>query len=55
MRKEFGGVDRFEILGPQVCGWCAQGELFSELIKMETQQVGELVDMPIEIVEYLKI
>jgi transposase len=27
-RKEFGGVDRFEILGPQVCGWCGQGELF---------------------------
>jgi transposase len=21
-RKGFGGVDRFEILGPQVCGWC---------------------------------
>ncbi|MEO3706455.1 IS66 family transposase, partial [Trichormus azollae HNT15244] len=40
MRKEFGGVDRFEILGPQVCGWCGQ---------------GELVDRPIEIVEYLKI
>jgi transposase len=27
-RKGFGGVDRFEILGPQVCGWCGQGELF---------------------------
>jgi transposase len=27
-RKEFGGVDRFEILGPQVCGWYGQGELF---------------------------
>ena len=27
-RKEFGGVDRFEILGPQVCGWFGQGELF---------------------------
>jgi hypothetical protein len=38
-----------------VCGWCGQGELFGELIKMETQPVGELVDMPIEIVEYLKI
>ncbi|MEO3703491.1 hypothetical protein AAFM79_00035 [Trichormus azollae HNT15244] len=54
-RRGCGGVDRFEILGPQVCAWCGQGELFSELIKMETQQVGELVDMPIEIVEYLKI
>jgi transposase len=21
-RRGFGGVDRFEILGPQVCGWC---------------------------------
>jgi transposase len=28
MRRGFGGVDRFEILGPQVCGWCGQGELF---------------------------
>jgi transposase len=24
-RRGFGGVDRFEILGPQVCGWCGQG------------------------------
>ena len=28
-RRGFGGVDRFEILGLQVCGWCGQGELFS--------------------------
>jgi transposase len=28
-RKGFGGVDRLEILGAQVCGWCGQGELFS--------------------------
>jgi transposase len=28
-RKGFGGVDRLEILGAQVCGWCRQGELFS--------------------------
>jgi transposase len=27
-RKGFGGVDRFEILGPQVCGWSGQRELF---------------------------
>jgi transposase len=27
-RRGFGGVYRFEILGPQVCGWCGQGELF---------------------------
>ena len=54
-RKGFGGVDRFEILGPQVCGWCGQGELFGEPLKMETQQVGELVDRPMEIVVYPKI
>ena len=52
MRKGFGGVDRFEILGSQVCGWCGQEELFGEPIRMETQQVGELVDRPMEIVEY---
>jgi transposase len=51
-RKGFGRVDRFEILRPQVCGCCGQKELFGEPIKIETQQVAQLVASPIEIVEY---
>ncbi|MHC5718597.1 MAG: DUF6444 domain-containing protein [Nostoc sp.] len=51
-RKGFGRVDRFEILRPQVCKCCGQKEFSNEPIKIETQQVAQLVDRPIEIVEY---
>ena len=51
-RGLFGRVDRFEILRPQVCGCCGQREFSKEPIKIETQQVAQLVDRPIEIVEY---
>lgn len=51
-RKGFDRVDRFEILRPQVCSCCGQRELFGEPIKIETQQVAQLVERPIEIVEY---
>ncbi|EGK89415.1 IS66 family transposase [Microcoleus vaginatus PCC 9802] len=51
-RKGFGRVDRFEILRPQVCRCCGQQEFSSKPIKIETQQVAQLVDRPIEIVEY---
>jgi len=51
-RKGFGRVDRFEILRPQVCSCCGQREFRSEPIKIETQQVAQLVERPIEIVEY---
>lgn len=51
-RKGFGRVDRFEILRPQVCSCCGQKEFHVEPIKIETQQVAQLVDRPIEIVEY---
>jgi transposase len=51
-RKGFGRVDRFEILRPQVCGCCGQREFSKEPIKIETQQVAQLVNRPIEIVEY---
>lgn len=53
-RKGFGRVDRFEILRPQVCKCCGQREFSNEPIKIETQQVAQLVDRPIEIVEYLR-
>jgi transposase len=51
-RKGFGRVDRFEILRPQRCECCGQREFSNEPIKIETQQVAQLVDRPIEIVEY---
>ena len=53
-RKGFGRVDRFEILRPQVCRCCGQEEFSSEPIKIETQQVAQLVERPIYIVEYQK-
>lgn len=53
-RKGFGRVDRFEILRPQVCSCCGHKGFCAEPIKIETQQVAQLVDRPIEIVEYQK-
>lgn len=51
-RKGFGRVDRYEILQPQECSCCGQKEFSNEPIRIETQQVAQLVDRPIEIVEY---
>lgn len=53
-RKGFGRVDRFEILRPQVCSCCGQRGFDAEPTKIETQQVAQLVEKPIEIVEYQK-
>ncbi len=51
-RKGFGRVDRYEILRPEKCRNC-QNHLFSkEPVKIETQQVAQLRENPIEIVEY---
>ena len=51
-RKGFGHVDRYEILRPQVCLSCGRTELAIEPTKVEKQQVAQLVERPIEIVEY---
>lgn len=51
-RKGFGRVDRYEILRPQVCACCGQTEFAFESVKVEKQQVAQLVETPIEIVEY---
>ena len=50
-RKEFGRVDRWEILRPECCCCCGTG-FFNEQIKIETQQVAQLVERPIKIGEY---
>ncbi len=44
-------VDRVEILRPQECSSCGQREFGARPIKIETQQVAQLVNKPIEIVE----
>lgn len=51
-RKGFGRVDRFEILRPEFCNCCGTTGFVREPVKVETQQVAQLVERPIEIVEY---
>lgn len=51
-RKGFSRIDRHEILRPQVCLCCGQTAFVSEPVKVEKQQVAQLVERPIEIVEY---
>jgi transposase len=51
-RKGFGRVDRFEILRPQCCDCCGHAGFVWEPRKIETHQVAQLVERPIEIVEY---
>ena len=48
--KGFGRVGRFKILRLECC--CCGTRFFKEPIKIETQQVAQLVERPIEIVEY---
>ena len=51
-RKGFGRVDRVEILRPEFCDCCGLTSLSGAPIKVETQQVAQLVEHSIEIVEY---
>lgn len=51
-RQGFSHVDRIEVLSPSVCSHCGQTEFVDEPVAVETQQVAQLVDKPIEIVEY---
>lgn len=51
-RKGFGRVDRIEILKASECVCCGQKLDGIEAVKIETQQVAQLVAKPIEIVEY---
>jgi transposase len=51
-RKGFGRVERFEILRPYFCDCCGQAEFVVEPKKIEIQQVAQLIERPIEIVEY---
>lgn len=45
-------MDRFEILRPQVCLQCGSLEFSEQPMAVQVQQVAQLVEYPIEIVEY---
>ncbi len=51
-RKGFGRVDRHEILRPDQCSCCGRTEFRDYPVRVEIQQVAQLVERPIEIVEY---
>lgn len=51
-RKGNGLVDRYEILRPQACPNCGTQEFAAEPVAVQVQQVAQLVERPIEIVEY---
>lgn len=51
-RKGFGRVDRYEVLRPQGCPHCGSHEFVAQPVAMQVQQVAQLVECPIEIVEY---
>lgn len=51
-RKGFGTVDRYESIWPQECPHCGSTAWLSEPVRVDCQQVAQLVERPIEIVEY---
>lgn len=51
-RKGFGRVDRYEILRPLNCVYCGQEAFASVAVKVEKHTVAQLVERPIEVVEY---
>jgi transposase len=51
-RKGFGRIDRCEILRPTDCACCGQKAFAYTAVKVEKQSVAQLVERPIEIVEY---
>lgn len=51
-RKGFDRIDRCVLLRPEKCSHC-QSKIFEDsAFKVETQQVAQLVEQPLEIVEY---
>ena len=45
-------IDRYEVLRPQVCLECGSVEFADSSIAVQVQQVAQLVEQPIEVVEY---
>lgn len=48
----FARIDRIEVLQPSICSHCGQLEFLAEPVKIDLKQVAQLVDKPIEVVEY---
>ena len=53
-RKGFSRVDRYEIINPTQCQHCGSNTFEATPIKVQRQQVAQLVARPIEVVEYQK-
>lgn len=51
-RKGFGRVDRYSIHRPEVCPNCGSLEFSQQPVAIQVQQVAQLVERPIEVVEY---
>lgn len=51
-RKGFNRIDRIEVLIPQHCSHCGSNNFENEPIGVQVQQVAQLVERPIEVVEY---
>lgn len=51
-RKGFARIDRIEIRQPDICSHCGQTEFADLPVKVDSRQVAQLVDKPIEVVEY---
>ena len=51
-RKGFGRIDRYSILCPEVCPHCGSLEFSQQPVGIRVQQVAQLVERPIEVVEY---
>ncbi len=51
-RRGFDRVDRYEVLRPQDCPCCGKSEFTEQPVSVQRQQVVQLVERPLEIVEY---
>ena len=51
-RKGFGRVDQYELLRPDICPNCGSLEFSQQPVAIQVQQVAQLVERPIEVVEY---
>ncbi len=54
-RKGFGRVDRYEILRSQECPHCGSVAFVEQPMAVQRQQVAQLVERPIEVVEYHRL
>jgi transposase len=51
-RKGFNRIDRHQVLRPEQCCHCGSSDWESEPVSVYFQQVAQLVERPIEVVEY---